>query len=245
MVVSQIDAPAAVRALDGFDEEVDALAVRQLPLPPERPSSLGLLFAALIGGLYLVTGPVDLGTRWFDRGGALSEQILHGELYRTVTALCLHANFAHVFANAAFAVLLAGAVGHALGGGIGGLALLLSGALGNLATAVWYRTGHASIGASTAVFGAVGILAAPGAWRRGSRFPAWVAIGASLAFLGMVGTDRQADVVAHVAGLGAGLLLGVLGLRAEKQGLGAQAVAGVTAVAIFGVSWGFALLGNL
>ena len=32
------------------------------------------------------------------------------------------AAIAHVFANAAFAVLLAGAVGHALGGGIGGLA---------------------------------------------------------------------------------------------------------------------------
>jgi hypothetical protein len=47
---------------------------------------------------------------------------------------------------------------HACGAGLGALALLAAGALGNLADA-WLRAGeHLSIGASTAVFAAVGLL---------------------------------------------------------------------------------------
>ncbi len=243
VVVAAAAAVAAERALEGFDEEVNALVVRELPVPPAPPSALGWTVAALILAIYLATGPVAFDGPWFQEGGALSAAILHGEPFRAVTALCLHASFAHALGNAAFAVLLAGAVGRALGGGLGGLLVLLSGALGNLATAVWYRHGHhASIGASTAVFGALGLLATPGTWRRGSRFPTWVLLGASLAFFGMVGTDRDADIVAHLFGLGMGLALGVAVLPLERvRRPWMQPVAAALTLALLGASWGRAL----
>jgi len=70
-----------------------------------------------------------------------------------------------------------------------------------------------------------------------------VAIGASLAFLGMVGTDRQADVVAHVAGLGAGFLLGFAALRSERlRAPWIQRLAAMLALALVAASWGLGFL---
>ena len=174
-----MSAAAASRALDGFDAEVDAMAVVPLPQPPEPQSLLGPLVASLLFGGYLVTGAVDAQNRWFEPGAALSARILAGETYRTVTALTLHAHFAHVFGNAVVAFVLLGAVGQALGPGVAALLTLLAGASGNWATAQWYGPGHASLGASTAIFGALGLLTVPGSWRRTSGWPAWVAVGAS------------------------------------------------------------------
>ena len=42
---------------------------------------------------------------WFARGAADAERILHGELWRTVTALTLHADVAHVLSNAVAAAI--------------------------------------------------------------------------------------------------------------------------------------------
>lgn len=209
VVVAPADATAGERALDGFDAEVNALAVAVLPQQPQPLSLLGPAVALGLLIFYLVTGQVDLDSRWFQRGGALSVRLLHGEAYRAVTALTLHAHFAHVLGNAAVAFVLLGALGRALGPGVALLLTVGSGALGNFATAAWYGAGHASIGASTAVFGALGLISAPGAWRRASRWPRWVALGASLALLGMLGTGPQADVVAHLAGWASGLGLGI------------------------------------
>jgi membrane associated rhomboid family serine protease len=72
-----------------------------------------------------------------------------------------------------------------------------------------------SVGASTVVFGAIGILAAlrtvmpggvglrPGKW--------WVAGAASVVLLALLGTGPNADLLAHVFGLLAGGAVGLLG----------------------------------
>src|SRR2546422_77362 len=73
---------------------------------------------------------------------------------------------------------------------------------------------HDSVGASTAMFGAIGILAATRVVSRG-RHPAarklWMVGAASLALLALLGTSPGSDLLAHLFGL---LLGGALGLAA-------------------------------
>jgi membrane associated rhomboid family serine protease len=70
-----------------------------------------------------------------------------------------------------------------------------------------------SVGASTAIFGAVGVLAALGVGRHrrlglaGRR--ALTPIAAGLALLAMLGTSERADLSGHIFGLLAGILLGI------------------------------------
>jgi rhomboid protease GluP len=80
-----------------------------------------------------------------------------------------------------------------------------------------------SVGASTAIFGALGILAARQcvARRRGrtSGHKGWVVMAASLALLGMLGTAPGSDVLAHVFGLFVGGLLSIGPALAQRQPL--------------------------
>jgi membrane associated rhomboid family serine protease len=106
------------------------------------------------------------------------------------------------------------AVNRRLGDGRGPLVVLISGALGNWMNAMWHRTAHLSIGASTAVFGAVGVLAATQLaldQRDGDR--PWLQrvapVVGGLALLGMLGASPHSDLLAHLFGLGAGLAVGV------------------------------------
>jgi hypothetical protein len=92
--------------------------------------------------------------------------------------------------------------------------LLLAGAGGTALTAVAHGAHHDSVGASTAMFGAIGILAATRVMSRGRR-PAvrtlWMVVAASLALLALLGTSPGSDLLAHLFGL---LLGGALGLAA-------------------------------
>ena len=180
---------------------------------------------------------------WVERGAADARRIGAGELWRCVTALTLHADLPHVLANAVSATVFVGAVCGLLGVGLGSAAVLASGALGNLANA-WVRGGdHHSVGASTAVFGAVGLLCALAFShrRRGSRRRrVALAVGAGLALLAMLGTaGERVDLWAHFFGLGAGLVVAApLALRrGGPPGRGLQRALGAAALAVVVASW--------
>src|SRR5205809_421801 len=82
-----------------------------------------------------------------ERGSAEESAILHGQWWRTVTALTLHADASHLAANLATGLLFAAFVIPRLGAGFTWLAILLSGALGNALNAWGYRgESHDSIG---------------------------------------------------------------------------------------------------
>ena len=149
-----------------------------------------------------------------ERGSADAGRIVAGEWWRTVTALTLHADAPHVIGNAGASVVLVGAVSHQLGPGVGLCVLLLAGAGGNALTAFAHGTHHNSVGASTAMFGAIGILAATRVMSRGRRPAArkrWMIVAASLALLALLGTSSGSDLLAHLFGL---LLGGAVGLAA-------------------------------
>ena len=148
--------------------------------------------------------------------GALDPQkiYLHGQWFRAITALTLHADGSHLLGNVLFGGLVV--VVLALRSGVFS-ALWLSfwaGVSGNL-LAAYFALGinYSSVGASTALFGSMGALCGLSivmrdmtGWRR-VFFP--LAAGfAWLAFLGMEGV--RVDVNAHLAGLLTGLCLGFL-----------------------------------
>src|SRR5262249_36491518 len=94
----------------------------------------------------------------FRVGSAIAERIVAGEWWRAVTALTLHANAAHLLGNVSVGLVVTTAVCRLVGPGLGSALVLATGVAGNLLAAVVRRTASSSVGASTALFGAVGIL---------------------------------------------------------------------------------------
>jgi membrane associated rhomboid family serine protease len=141
----------------------------------------------------------------FERGSADAVRMLHGEWWRAVTALTLHADLEHVAANAVAIAIFLGAVARRLGPAVATWATLAAGVAGNFATALALPGGHVSIGASTAVFGALGILSMLQVPRRS----AWLTLGAGVALLGLLGTGARSDLLAHLFGFTFGLLEGL------------------------------------
>jgi rhomboid protease GluP len=212
--------------------------------------SLGAPLVMLLLVLFhLVTGPAADSSIWFSRGTASSDRILHGEIWRTVTALTLHADTLHVLGNALTGSIFLSAVNRRLGDGRGPLLVLLAGALGNGLNAIWYHSGHLSIGASTAVFGAVGILAATQLShdrRQGRR--SWLEQAApvvgGLALLGMLGASPHSDLLAHLFGFVAGVAVGLvfsLAVGKRRATATAQIVAAALTVCVIATSWSLAL----
>ncbi len=200
--------------------------------------------AWILCGLYAVQwrGP----TWWEERGTASSKAIMAGEWWRTVTALTLHADIGHLGSNIAAGLIYAGFLLPIFGSGWTWLFIVLAGALGNWVTAWGFRdVEHLSIGASTAVFAALGILVAAQCAMRAMAVRAVRArefllpVGAGLGLLAYLGGagDQQTDYMAHCFGLVAGVPFGVLGVwlrlgsRTSRAGQAALAwsAAGVVA----------------
>jgi membrane associated rhomboid family serine protease len=182
-----------------------------------RSLIMAAAFAALAAFL-MTTGPASGGSRWFQRGAAVSASVLSAEPWRAVTALTLHADAAHVMGNVISGTIFGSAVGRRIGPGAALFAVLAAGIGGNVANALFHQAmgqaSHASIGASTAVFGAVGILAATqlGMTRTTARdrrvLDIVTPLVGGLALLGALGASPTADLGAHLFGLLAGLVVG-------------------------------------
>jgi membrane associated rhomboid family serine protease len=145
--------------------------------------------------------------------GSAASRILIGEWYRCATSLLLHADYVHLVGNLAGIAVFGTAVCSIMGWGIGWALMLAAGILGNLANAFFYQTAHLSIGASTAVFGAVGLLSAyqfiDKIRLRGEWYKAFLPIAAGMALLAFMGASRQTDIMGHLFGFLAGLVLGM------------------------------------
>ncbi len=191
-------------------------------------------------GLY----PLD----WISHGNAQAAKILDGQWWRLITALTLHADDLHLFSNLAIGGVFIIFLCHELGSGLAWSLILASGILGNLANAAVQSPTHSSIGASTAVFGTVGILAALSLVRyRHYLQRRWLLpVAAALALLALLGTEgKNTDLGAHLFGFVFGA---ALGLVAEHQvgkhglpGLMLNAMLAMSCIIVVLLAWWFAL----
>ena len=182
--------------------------------------------------------------------GADARRILSGEFYRCVTALFLHQDWPHVVNNMAGLMLFGTVAASVCGWGAGWCMILLSGVFGNLLTAMWYERAHLSIGASTAVFGALGICVALNLWRYARKanpsWRMWLPLAGGLALLGFLGGSPHSDLMAHLTGFGCGLTIGGLygGFRREPWKDTVQIFAATVGVLIISLSWIWGVAGS-
>jgi membrane associated rhomboid family serine protease len=163
---------------------------------------------ALLGLSIPGHGIIDLN----DIGSAHAEKILDGQWWRLVTALTLHADLPHLLGNLTIGGVFIILICREFGSGLAWSLLLGTGVLGNLLNAWIQAPGHRSVGASTAVFGAVGLMAAISAVRYHHQLRRhwFVPIASGLALLAILGTEgKNTDLGAHLFGFGCGVLLGL------------------------------------
>ena len=199
-------AHAALAAYD--DERRVATPLVSEPYPWISGVGLGLLLL----WLFTLSGTPSPGSRWFAAGGAAADRILAGEVWRAVTALTLHVDVMHVLGNAVATAVLAPPLVQRFGAGATLVLLLLAGAFGNVLAALTHDPRHVAVGASTATFGAVGLLTAlrllPHEPR--TRSKRWTAPVAGVLLLVTLGAAPGADIAAHLFGFVVGAALGAL-----------------------------------
>lgn len=247
IVVLAASAAEAREQLARYAEENAGWTPRRFTAPPIR--SRGWRAAIVYGVVIAATYPIGqyglLGWNFWEHGVMSASKVREGEWWRTVTALTLHADWSHLFGNLVFGALFGVLTAHLLGSGLTWFCIVLAGALGNLANAYVQDPSHRAIGASTAAFGALGVMASYEWVRRHTlrlppmrRFAPLLGGALLLGFLGM--SSQRTDVMAHVTGLAAGGLLGagVAWTRLpESAGPRAQALLGVLALALPALAW--------
>ncbi len=218
---------------------------------PNHPHALyGVYGYALILIAVTLAAVEHLGGRNWHAAGVLDAGFLErGEAWRALTALTLHADLPHLLSNLAFGALFGYPAARLFGPGIAWLLILLGGGLAYGVDAMLHPPNHHLLGASTAVFTALGLVAAYG-WRRHLRnWSPWMRRSAPLiggiALLAFTGTGGEnTDLLAHLAGFVVGTALGALCARLPmpppgRSGL--QWAAGLTAIALLASAWGLAL----
>lgn len=245
LYVPEAESARARTILAAYDDE----NARKLVEQRQPAGSAALLLGSIAPGIFIlwmfwVTMVWLPNPFWFELGGADADRILSGELWRTVTALTLHADVVHAASNAVAAALFIGMVSSLVGWGLSWALVLFAGAGGNLANALLHGSSHAAIGASTAVFGAVGLLSGLAVVQHGrnpsSTRRAWLPIAAALALLGMLGTGGlRVDIWAHLCGLLVGAVLGIVvgNLAPRPPGPRTQWLFGSAAVWVILYSW--------
>ena len=207
---------AALHELGAFDAER-----RRTPAPPAPAHPhwklagcflLPLLFwHGMRVGWWPAPGALPPPQLWLGAGALETLQVrLYGQWYRVVTALTLHADAAHLMGNLAFGALFLALLARGAGLGRALWLTLLGGCLGNVLAVFLRRQPVESIGFSTALFASIGALSGLMAMRGAGRREMLLPVAAGAALLAMLGTEgERTDYLAHVAGLGAGLVLGM------------------------------------
>ncbi len=205
---------------------------------------------AYVAAIVLIVLPVrnfTFGRDWVEAGRVDSAAIFAGEWWRAVTALTLHADAAHLLGNAGFGAFFGYSLGRSVGGGVCWALIVGCGMAGNLANAWLAGPDHRAIGASTAVFAALGLLTGH-SWRTGFRvWSHWrqriAPLIAGIGLLAFTGTGGEnTDIGAHLLGFVAGLIAGAAWLKpAAPAGQRVQIGAGAAAIGLIVLSWALAL----
>ncbi len=254
LLVAPADFATALAELRHYEAEN-----RNWPPPPPAPapladnlyitlSVLGLLAIFFNLTHFDVARSGHAAIDWVGSGNADAGAIRNGEWWRTVTALTLHADGQHLLGNLLIGGVFIAMLGRMLGSGLAWGLLLASGACGNLINAWVQSPLHRSVGASTAVFGAVGLLAAINLFlaQRTLRRRWYLPFAAALALLALLGSEGEnTDLGAHLFGFAAGITFGLPGglllRRYGRPGPWLNALLVLACLTLVGGAWWAAL----
>ena len=213
--VAEADADQATLELKEYQSENQLDRQRSTLAPTLQFSSsiwgvCGFAIMIIVVGCWRIQS--TFGYDWLESGRLVAGEVMAGQWWRTVTALCLHADLEHLASNLVFGGVFGFFAGRLFGPGVAWFAILISGGFGNALNAMIQLPEHTSIGSSTAVFAALGMLVSHALFptdKNQSWFRRWSPLIAGVALLGFTGTGgERTDVTAHVTGFIAGVLLG-------------------------------------
>lgn len=228
--------------------------------PPVTPKSVKKIeYQNAVPGLFaygfiicLIAGMAGFSffqSNWFIAGRVDGELIRQGEIWRLFTALTLHSGLKHLASNLVFGVFFGIFAGRLLGSGVAWLAIVLAAAGGNALNTLLLDSAHRSIGASTAVFAALGLIAGY-VWygklmsqdRWSNRYGPIVGGLALLMYTGTGGPNT--DIGAHLFGFIAGFVAGLIMIRIGPlpRDSRSQLIAGTAALGLIFFSWMIALV---
>lgn len=188
---------------------------RQRPIPPKTAPWLAALIICNIAiWLYVEThGGSEARANLLRFGASFAPAIKEGQWWRTVTAVFLHIGARHLLGNMVTLGVF-GALALPIWRPVRFFALYLaSGVAGNWFSFFLAPSLSVKAGASGAILGLLGALAGArihGIRTGDSRFKTWHVIAALVAFYGFMLGGGHVDHLAHLGGLGAGLVLALL-----------------------------------
>ena len=252
LTVDALDVAAALEHLRAY--EIERAAVRSsapAPLPRALPHAwVGcLLYVVVLIGIALAVSNGWWRLDAFDAGELDAARLQHGQWWRAWTALTLHLDGAHLLANLGAGVWFGYLAAGVIGSGSAWLLTVNGAALANLFEGLLGPASHRSVGASTAVFTALGLLVAH-SWRLRLHLSQgwalrWAPLVAGAVLLGWFGSEGEGtDVVAHALGFVVGCLLGAASALPSVAPIMArvpQWLSGVLALGSLAVAWGCAL----
>lgn len=251
LTVAEADVQRASTHLTQYEAENRPLEPTP-PAPPLHPNAWAgcVAYAAwLLGVAYAISnGLVRLDA--FQAGELDAARVQSGQWWRAWTALTLHLSGPHLAANLGAGIWFGYLAGRQLGVGVAWFLIVVGAGIANLLEGLFGPPWHQSVGASTAVFTALGLMSAY-TWRERLRLPQsglqrWGPLVAGVILLGWLGTaGKETDVMAHVLGFGIGVLLGATAaLPAVSRRLhhARQWPPGLAAVAVVAAAWGLALV---
>jgi len=248
--VAAADAGYAARHLLQYEAEN-----RPPPPPPPPPRVYGYAWVGcvayvlvLLGVAFaLSTGLVRLDA--FDLGELDAARVQAGQWWRAWTALTLHLDGPHLAANLVAGVWFGYLAARQMGSGTAWLLTVTGAAAANLVEGLLGPPDHRAVGASTAVFSALGAMSAY-SWRERFGLPQrwarrWGPLVAGVILLGWTGSAGEGtDLVAHLGGFAMGALLGATAaLPRPRQWLEGvpQWLTGAGALASLTIAWWYAL----
>lgn len=214
LAMEEASLPVAQELLDLYRTENEQFREENLP-PRNLELFLAPIFHLAIPVLAYFWVGLKPWSNWLkNQGLADARLILEGEWWRCLTATTLHADHEHFLGNVLSGFFILNLLNHRLG--IGTLMFLstLGAGLTNFLVAVATAPDHRSLGFSSVVFCALGMLGAvESAWllrRREFDFRRLTPLLAAFFIAVMVGLGENADKRAHFYGFGIGALLGFL-----------------------------------
>lgn len=217
------------------------------PIHPQTPPTIAMM--AMLALFFAHTGPWTAGNNWFVHGSVDGPAITaQGEWWRLATALTLHADLVHLTGNCLIGGLLIHLLSNTVGYGLAWLLLITNGMAGNLLNVAARDQPHLSVGLSTAVFAAIGLLVGlqlgHSETRRLRDLLLPLGAGAGL-FAALSGEGVRTDFGAHFfggfIGLCCGTLLDLTGAVTFCRRPFVQALLFALSVAIVMWSWALAL----